>query len=47
MYWESMELQMLQNRYDPELAPYAMCQKCGKEVYSFEAYEEHDGLCEE
>ena len=47
MDWEAMELQRLQNLYDPEFAPCAMCMKCGMEVYDFEAYEEHDCLCKD
>ena len=45
MDWESMELQRQQNRYDPEIAPCALCRRCGAEIYSFDAYEEHEGLC--
>lgn len=45
--WESVELQMLQNRYDPELAPCWFCRRCGNEIYSAEAYEEHEGMCQE
>ncbi|MBQ6177708.1 MAG: hypothetical protein IJK29_10965 [Bacteroidales bacterium] len=36
-----------QELLDREMAPCATCDCCGAEIYSFDAYDEHGGLCEE